>query len=139
MSGTIRGWALAGLLSLSGCSYLFVTPPHEASDGRVIGECTTNRVAPAVDTLLVTTNALGALYAATADGVQNRGIAIGVGVGAAAFWLSSAIYGYYNTGRCSELLDDETPYSRPAPHSGYVPPRPRWQPMPPPVLPPAGD
>jgi hypothetical protein len=81
----------------AGCSYLFVTPPHEAEGGRLIGECTTDRSAPTVDTLLVTTNALSAIYFATGDTLKNKEAAVALGVGAAAFWLSSAIYGFYNT------------------------------------------
>lgn len=123
------------LVSSPGCSYLFVTPPHEDYGGRVIGDCTTNRAAPVIDTIFVTTNVLSAVYVAGEDNVTNKGTAVGLGLSVAALWLSSAIYGYYNTSRCSELLEDDSPYSRPLPRRPVA--RPTWQPMPPPAPPPA--
>lgn len=131
--------ALILLLSLPACSYLFVTPPHEGYGGQFNRDCTTNRAAPVIDTILVATNTVSAVYVAGKENVKNQEAAVSLGVAFAAFWLSSAIYGYYNTSRCSELVEDEGPYSRPVPH--FVPPlpRPTWQPMPPatPPAPPA--
>lgn len=107
----------AVVLSSPACSFIFVTPPHEDYGGRVSGDCTTNRAAPIIDTIFTTTNVLSAVYVAGQDNVTNKSTAVGVGLGVAALWLSSAIYGYYNTSRCSELLEEDTPYSRPVPHS----------------------
>ncbi len=107
---------LAVLPAMGGCSYLFVTPPHDSYGGSVVG-CTTSKAAPAVDTLFVFTNVASAIYVAGKDNVSNKDTAVGFGLGVAALWLSSAIYGYSNTSKCEELLEED--YS---PH--YAPPRP---------------
>src|SRR6185312_5486873 len=120
---------LAAIVPSSGCSYLFVTPPHETYGGHV-ANCTTNRAAPVIDTIFVGTNVISALYVAGEDNVTNKGSSVALGLGVAALWLSSAIYGYYNTSQCEELRSQEAsgPY--------YPPPRPvrrpAWQQQPPP-------
>lgn len=123
--------SLAALVTSPGCSYVFVTPPHDTYGGRAAGNCTTSRAAPFVDTIFVGTNLVTALYVASEDNVANKGTSVGLGLSVAAFWLSSAIYGYYNTSQCEELLsEDARPFYHPPPVR-----RPAWQP-PPPVSPP---
>jgi hypothetical protein len=106
---------VGGLPITSGCSYLFVTPPMTETSGlQFAGDCTSNGTAPVIDTLLTSTNVFSTLYVAGERNVTNKPQAIGVGLAASAFWLSSAIYGYYNTSRCSALRDGEDgPYHRP--------------------------
>lgn len=127
---------LVGVVPASGCSYLFVTPPHETYGGHV-SNCTTNRAAPVIDTIFAGTNVISAVYVAGENNVTNKETAVGLGLGVAAFWLSSAIYGYYNTSQCEALMSEDTmrPY--------YPPPQPVrrrvWQPPPPPpAAPPPG-
>lgn len=121
-SRTVRGalflaCAVLGGLPLSGgCSYIFVTPPRsDYYGGPVAGDCTSNVAAPVIDTLLTTTNLFSTLYVAGENNVTNKGQAVGVGLLATGFWLSSAIYGYYNTSKCSDLRngEDQGPYRRP--------------------------
>jgi hypothetical protein len=123
MAAAAPVWAVAIGLSLSsaGCSYLFVQPPRD--EGRPAG-CTTSYLAPGVDTVLVGTNLASVFYVAAQPNVTNKGEAMAVGTAVAAFWLSSAIYGYHNVGACIDANDDERPY--------YPPPRPRpsWSPPP---------
>jgi len=106
---------LGGLPTSSGCSYLFVTAPQGEGRYAVAGDCTSNVAAPVIDTILTSTNAFSTLYVAGQSNVKNQGQAIGVGLLATAFWLSSSIYGYYNTSKCAELRADEGPgpYRRP--------------------------
>jgi len=145
---------LGGLPTASGCSYLFVTAPQGEGRYAVAGDCTSNVAAPVIDTLLTTTNAFSTLYVAGQSNVKNQGQAIGVGLLATGFWLSSAIYGYYNTSKCSELRVDEGPgpYRRPSrprrtvlsapggpqtmpPDPLRVPSQPQANPVPPPAYP----
>jgi hypothetical protein len=121
--------ALVALSMCSGCSFIFVQPPKDDDfHARGTRNCTTTPVAPVIDSLFTLTNLLSAFYVANEDNVTNKGTAVGVGLGVAAFWLSSAIYGYYNTSQCAELAreDDAGPYHRPVhfQHTGYVPPPP---------------
>jgi len=99
----------------SGCSYLFVTAPRGEDGYAVAGDCTSNVAAPVIDTILTSTNLFSTLYVAGQSNVKNQGQAVGVGLLATGFWLSSAIYGYYNTSKCSDLrrVEDEGPYRRP--------------------------
>jgi hypothetical protein len=128
-------------LPVTGCSFLFVQPPHEEYGSRGVIGCTTNRAAPVIDTIFTLTNFFSALYVASEDNVTNKGASVGAGLAVGALWLSSAIYGYYNTSQCSELLadsEDDAPYRRRMPN-----PRPAWRapvvprPAPPPPPPPA--
>lgn len=126
-------------LSMSGCSFLFVQPPKDDYPARgYTMNCTTSPVAPVFDTIFTLTNLLSAGYVAQEDNVTNKGTAVTAGLLVAGAWLSSAIYGYYNTSRCSELMneDDSPPYRRPV----HYQPRPTWRPAPvaaPPPPPPA--
>jgi len=106
--------AVLGVLPASGsCSYIFVTPPRDEGDGiTVAGDCSTNIAAPAVDTALVGTNLFSSIYVAGQGNVSDKGQAVGIGVVATAFWLSSAIYGYYYTTKCAALRTDDDPGPR---------------------------
>ena len=111
---------------MTGCSYIFVTTPQEQAGYTTAGDCTTNIAAPVIDTLLTTTNLFSTLYVAGENNVANKGQAVGIGVLATGFWLSSAIYGYYNTSKCAELRaeSDPGPYRRPIRVRRRVPPGP---------------
>jgi len=134
----------------SGCSYLFVTAPQGEGRYAIAGDCTSNPAAPVIDTLLSSTNALSTLYVAGQSNVTNKGQAIAVGLLATGLWLSSSIYGYYNTSKCAQLRADEGPgpYRRPPrirrtvlsgpggtqampPHPVPPPPPPQANPVPP--------
>ena len=118
--------ALAALSMTSGCSFLFVQPAPDDSPGRQMINCTTSQVAPVVDTILTVTNLFSVFYVASENNVSNRGTAVGVGLSVATVWLSSAIYGFYSTSQCEDLLrdDDQGPYQRPIHFhpTGYRPP-----------------
>jgi hypothetical protein len=108
--------SLSVTLSLSGCSFLFVQPPHEGHGYRGVVGCTTTPVAPIVDTIFTLTNVASTAYVASADNLTNRGTAVAVGLAVTALWFSSAMYGYHYTYRCTELQrndDDDRPYHRP--------------------------
>ena len=109
------GALLGGLPFATGCSYIFVTPPRSEYGGAVAADCTTNVAAPVIDTLLTTTNLLSTVIVGGEDNVKNKGEAVGVGLLATGFWLSSAIYGFYNTSSCTALRTEEGqgPYHRP--------------------------
>ncbi len=113
--------ALVALSVCDGCSFLFVQPPKDDVPSRGAGDCTTSAVAPVVDSLFALTNAVSAAYVASLSNeeITNKGPAIGLGLGVAAVWLASAIYGYYNTSRCVELVRDRAaePFL-----TGYRPP-----------------
>ena len=72
-----------------------------------------------LDSVLTLTNLLSALYVATENNATNKDAAVVLGVSFAALWLSSAIYGFYETSRCSELVSEEAR----DPHFGPVPSR----------------
>lgn len=112
--GLVGCVALSLALSSTGCSFLFVTPPSSPEPGTIStgGEkCTTSKVAPVLDTIFTGLEAARIVYAAAApDSVYSdpkqplsRGADIALGVGFAALFLGSAVYGYVNTAKCSEL------------------------------------
>ncbi len=132
---------VATTLPLAGCSFIFIQPPHEDDGYRRVTTCTTSPVAPIIDTIFTLTNFGSAAYVASENNVTNKGTAVAAGLAVGALWLSSAIYGYYNTNRCSELQtgDDERPYRGPVHTTGSGwggPVAPRRAP-PPPAPPPA--
>jgi hypothetical protein len=121
---------------LTGCSFIFVQPPHDQDGYRGIADCTTVPVAPVIDTIFALANIGAAGYVASEDNVANKGQVVGSGIAVATLWLSSAIYGYYYTSRCSELQREaeDGPYRGPlwsAPHGWRAPVAPR--PAPPPA------
>jgi hypothetical protein len=111
--------------ALSGCSWIFVQPiaPRYERSERL--DCTTNRAAPVIDTILTVTNLASAAYVAGQDNVTNKGTAVTLGLLVGAMWFSSAIYGYSKTSECEDALaEDEAPRPRmhlraPPPAVGY--------------------
>jgi hypothetical protein len=96
--------------TLSGCSWIFVQPiaPRYERSERL--DCTTNRAAPVIDTILTVTNLASAAYVAGQDNVTNKGTSVTLGLLVGAMWLSSAIYGYSKTSECEDALaEDEAP------------------------------
>jgi hypothetical protein len=96
----------------TGCSFIFVRPPPRGPVRLIAGavqDCTSSKVAPIFDTLGVVAEGARIGYAATApnkvydDPNQplSREADIGLGIGFAALFLGSAIYGYSNTSRCA--------------------------------------
>jgi len=129
--------------SLSGCSWIFVQPLPPRYERGDPTNCTTNRAAPVIDTILTLTNVGSAVYVAGEDNVANKNTAVTLGLLVGAMWFSSAIYGYGKTSECEDALADDQPasYSRPRtrlrsspPAVGYPAGVP-WEP-PPPMEPP---
>jgi hypothetical protein len=109
--------ALTLAFASSGCSLIFVKPPPRAPLRPVDGSptaCTSSKLAPVLDTLGAGLEGVRIAYAATApDSVYadpkqplSRAADIGLGVGFAALFVGSAIYGYGNTARCARLKAD---------------------------------
>ena len=107
------------LATTPGCSFLFVkTPPDDG--GSIVqqraraGDCTSSKIAPGFDTAFGTLQVIRTGMAAAApDSVYedpnqplSRGADIALGVGFAALFISSAVYGFSNTSRCSKLNAD---------------------------------
>ena len=125
--------ALVCVMPLSGCSLLFTKPPPKNYDGRGYLDCTTSRVPPALDTIFTLTNVGSAIYVAGQDNVQNKGSSVALGLGVAALWMMSAIYGYSGTSACEEAQQSvgygsRYPPPRPAPRR-VAPPPPRPAPV----------
>ncbi|MFL5308633.1 MAG: hypothetical protein ACJ8F1_25695 [Polyangia bacterium] len=108
---------LAAALPVTGCSFVFVQPPHDDEVRHSAGSCTSSPIAPVLDSVLTLTNLASAVYVATEKNASNRDAAVVLGVSFAALWLSSAIYGFYETSRCSELVSEEAadPFFGPVP------------------------
>lgn len=107
---------LAGCLALAstGCSLLLVNEParaHSGMNGPGSSQCTSSRMAPVVDTIVATGQVVRVIYAANASSNAyegegqplSRGADITYGVGFAALFLGSAIYGYGATAHCLEV------------------------------------
>lgn len=111
--------------SSSGCSWLFVQPlPANYERGDDVN-CTTNRAAPVIDTLLTLSNVGSAVYVAGQDNVTNKGTAVTAGLLVGALWFSSAIYGYSKTADCAAAMEDDAPpprYRRPMTRRPVAPP-----------------
>ena len=84
---------------------MFVQTPKTEDGITRPGDCTSNAIAPFIDTLFVGTNLASALYISGQDNVANKGAAIAVGAAVASLWLSSAIYGFYFTSECKGLME----------------------------------
>lgn len=123
--------AAASLLLVSsnfGCSFIFVrTPP---SDGRITPrvrstDCTSSKIAPGFDTAFGALQLVRTGLAASApdstyenpNAPLSREADIALGVSFAALFVSSAVYGFVNTSRCSRLQhgDDDAPENLPDP------------------------
>jgi hypothetical protein len=141
------GRSLVGfLMSTTGCSFLFVQPLEPTTSRYERLDCTTNRTAPVIDTILTATNLGSAIYVAGQDNVTNKGTAVTAGVTVALLWMSSAIYGYTKTSECEDAVEaQDRPYYapprllRPRPPSMLAPPRPPPPPPPPASSPAAPD
>ncbi len=106
------GMAL-GLGALSGgCSLAFSTPPASGAErerARPEFDCTTSNLAPIVDSVLSSYELLRSGYALSADAKAYRDYPIGreadlaLGLGFAALFAGSAIYGYSAAARCSRV------------------------------------
>lgn len=107
---------LALTLLVNGCSMLFVRPPRP-SGGAGPGGCTTNKVAPVLDTMFTGWQAVRITIAATASEDAYRGapltreadLLIGVLLGVVG--ASSAIYGFSAVNECRSLGEYRTPYA----------------------------
>lgn len=128
-------------LACSGCSFLFVHPPHH-SDGQLtakLRQCTKSPAAPIVDAAIGAFQVVRTSVAISNDESAyhgapiSRGADIGFGVGFATLFLASSIYGFVETSQCRpprvriEPPDDgveAAPARQPAadPHSGGVRP-----------------
>lgn len=99
--------------SSAGCSFIFVRPPPSVDAGTIDSgsrRCTTSKVAPVLDTLFTGLQGARIVYAATASDKTysesqpiSRSTDIALGITMAAVFLSSAVYGYVTTAKCSEL------------------------------------
>lgn len=102
------------LSSSSGCSLIFVKTP--ANDGSVSsrssgGDCTSSRLAPALDTVVGALQLVRTGMAASAsdsvyenpDAPLSREADIALGAGFMALFVGSAIYGFAHTNECSRL------------------------------------
>lgn len=103
----------------NGCSLLFVRPPRPGG-GAGPGGCTTNQVAPVLDTVFASWQVVRIGIAATASEDAYRGAALTresdmlVGVLLGVVGASSAIYGFRVTNECRGAGEYRNPYA-PAP------------------------
>lgn len=116
--GRVVSWVLLASMAVSsaGCSLIFVKPPPRVDAGTIdtgTRRCTTSKVAPVLDTLFTGLEGARIVYAATAsDSVYKdsqpfgRSTDIALGAAFAALFLSSAIYGYVSTAKCSALKQE---------------------------------
>jgi hypothetical protein len=117
--------SLLALMSPLGCSLIFVRPLQSDYGTRDTARCTTDRLAPIVDTIFTVTNVASVVYVAGENNVTNKGTAVTVGLVDATLWLSSAIYGYSKTSECLEAQEEtETPFRYPLPRVRVRPPAP---------------
>jgi hypothetical protein len=105
------------MVACTGCSLLFVKPPP--STGKIQTgapkKCTTSRAMPILDTIVTgfevvrTGMAVGADKSVYSDPDQplSREADIALGVGFAALFLGSAVYGYSATARCDQAPGPE--------------------------------
>jgi len=101
---------LSGVVALacSGCSFIFVHPPHHADDQLtgVPGRCTSSPAAPIVDAAIGTLEVVRTSIAVSNEESAYQGAPIsrnadiGFGVGFATLFLASSIYGFYETSQC---------------------------------------
>ena len=154
------------LSSSSGCSLIFVKTP--ANDGSVSsrssgGDCTSSRLAPALDTVVGALQLVRTGMAASAsdsvyenpDAPLSREADIALGAGFMALFVGSAIYGFAHTNQCSRLKHSteadrvtppnpaeswtsSSPPTRPSPASSSSPAAPATNPPAPPP-PPASE
>jgi len=112
----------------TGCSFLFVQPLN--TEARRAGQplnCTTNTLAPGLDTAFAALNVIATLVAVASsnedyrDAALPRPAAITFGLLWTAVWLGSSIYGFNATSDCRAALGMESPRTqRTRPHSRDV-------------------
>jgi hypothetical protein len=103
--------AMLGMLSLCGCSWIFVERTPANHQQLVAFDCTTSVAAPVLDTVWGGLNLVGALSAAGANehnwsGPADPATTVIVGVGWAIVSGVSAAYGFAHTKACREAKDD---------------------------------
>lgn len=118
---------VALLLSLTllanGCSLLFVKPPRPGARGAGPGGCTTNKVAPVLDTMFAGWQSVRIVIAATASEDAYRGAALSreadmlIGVLLGIVGASSAIYGFNAVDECRGAGEYANPYAPRGPTS----------------------
>jgi hypothetical protein len=142
----LRAGAVGVLASLAlgapACSFIFVEPlpaHHHAGDRT---ECTTSLTAPIVDSAFGLGYLGTAAYIGTRDNISNKAPAVALALVDAAVTVSSAIYGYIETGECraaKEAAETALPIRGlgTTPFTGYPPAAPVAPgAAPPPTLPP---
>jgi hypothetical protein len=113
--------AVALLVSLTllgnGCSLLFVKPARPGARGAGPGGCTTSKVAPVLDTVFASWQAVRIGIAATASEDAYRGAALSreadmlIGVLLGIVGASSAIYGFNAVDECRGSGEYVSPYA----------------------------
>ncbi len=123
--GWLLTWLFVGmseLMSATGCSFIFVTPPpddpsrSQASDGEASPppatiDCTSSVLAPILDTAVAGYQLFRTGYALQADRSQyvnspiSRDADIAFGVGLSGLFIASTIYGFVNTSACSRIKE----------------------------------
>jgi hypothetical protein len=98
-----------------GCSLLFVTSPPATVEKLPPSEpvqCTSSKAAPVIDTLIAGYQVFRTGYALSRSNSDYKGAPIdrnadiGIGVGLAALFIASSIYGYSVTSECAEAKDN---------------------------------
>lgn len=100
------------LITLTGCSFLFVTAPDKELSRRPIDQdCTTTKAAPIIDTVFASLLLIGfsgrlaadAYFADNAD--ESAGAAFFVDLASLGILTGSSIYGYATTASCSDIKE----------------------------------
>ncbi|MGC4093888.1 MAG: hypothetical protein QM756_39480 [Polyangiaceae bacterium] len=123
--GSVACFALAASVCLNGCSFVFVDGPPQhapAYAGSAPREklCTTSRLAPIVDTTLgaLEMARAGVALASSAETYRKAGFdrswELGLGLGFAALFWSSAVYGFVQTHECERYYRDVSLLARSA-------------------------
>jgi hypothetical protein len=106
----LRARAVGVLASLAvgapACSFIFVEPlpaTHHRGDRT---ECTSSLTSPIVDSAFALGYVGTAAYIGTRDNISNKAPAVALALVDAAVTLSSAIYGYVETGECRAAQQD---------------------------------
>lgn len=94
------------LLTLQGCSYLFVSAPPADHAQRAYFACTTSRLGPGLDATLAVlqgTTALASLMTDVTDS-DDRLTLVGVSAAIGALYAASAVHGFDNVNECDAAL-----------------------------------
>lgn len=102
---TTAATAVLALCLAPACSFVFTSAAPERIS-REEPDCSTNRVAPAVDTVIALANVAVAIAAASTDNSIrfDRTNAVILSLGTASFWGLSAGYGFTNASDCEEAI-----------------------------------